>query len=202
MKKSKNNLVVTASSSKQIPGSGKGGRLFCSERFQDGAAVVASLKRGPCTSLAHRGSCSESVRSVAFGSAKSGVAGASNFWRVTRVDARAVCVSVRTCISGAYRFQLCAMQSSFTESGWNCLFRETIVVFTNFLVVPRGITCAANVLPCPRHRRNDICVFQHNILKHTFGHISCIGRPLLGDVGKLRWLTIMRNMMLVLYYSQ
>ena len=24
--------------------------------------------------------------------------------------------------------------------------------------------------------RNDICVFQHNILKHTFGHISCIGR--------------------------
>jgi hypothetical protein len=56
----------------------------------------------------------------------------------------------KTCISGAYRFQLCAMQSSFTESGWNCLFRETIVVFTNFLVVPRGITCAANVLPCPR----------------------------------------------------
>ena len=34
------------------------------------------------------------------------------------------------------------------------------------------------------HRRNDICVFQHNILKHTFGHISCIGRPLLGDVGE------------------
>ena len=68
----------------------------------------------------------------------------------------------------------------------DCLFRETIVVFTNFLVVPRGITCAANVLPCPRHRRNDICVFQHNILKHTFGHISCIGRPLVGDVGKLR----------------
>ena len=34
------------------------------------------------------------------------------------------------------------------------------------------------------HRRNDICVFQHNILKYTFGHISCIGRPLLGDVGE------------------
>ena len=64
-------------------------------------------------------------------------------------DAWTVCVSVRTCmLEASNRCQLCAL--------WNCrhvlqdLIGNTFCgYFTNVLVIPRGITCAANVLPCP-----------------------------------------------------
>ena len=87
-----------------------------------------------------------------------------------------LCVGRNIQLGSFLSMRLVKCRHVLQELRWKFLFWATIVGSRTF----RSSRMEELVLVMSCHarepRRNDICVFQHNIPKYTFGHISCIGR--------------------------